>query len=89
MYLCVKSKAQQISTLASSGSATPNLNKTEFSKIAIIIPNQKAVLKFHNVTCSNFELIKHHQVENQALEMLRDTLLPKLMSGKIEVPVEG
>jgi type I restriction enzyme S subunit len=33
--------------------------------------------------------IEKNSFENQKLSELRDTLLPKLMSGEIEVPIEG
>ena len=88
VYLYMKSLANHISTLASSGSATPNLNKAQFSKINVLIPDMKVATSFHEILHGSFELIKHNQRENRILAALRDTLLPKLMSGEIEVPVE-
>ena len=38
---------------------------------------------------SNFEIIRNNLDENEILEKLRDTLLPKLMSGEIRVPLEN
>ncbi|PTF94334.1 restriction endonuclease subunit S, partial [Staphylococcus chromogenes] len=43
-------------------------------------------LKFDNLIKPYMEKIEHLSHENQKLTQLRDTLLPKLMSGEIEIP---
>ena len=62
-----------------------NLNKNEFSKIKVAIPPQEDMDKFHSFVNPIFEKIKYNQLEIIELQKLRDTLLPKLMSGEIDV----
>ncbi len=44
--------------------------------------------RFHNITSRMFEIININQQQNQTLSQLRDTLLPKLISGEIRIPLE-
>lgn len=51
----------------------------------IVIPNADILIKFDEI-CKNFEkIIFSNGYENEQLAQLRDTLLPKLMSGEIDV----
>ena len=86
LYFYIKSMKKYIEDLGSGGSATLNLNKTQFSKIKIIRPINDLLKKFHKCVDSNFKIILTKQKENLKLQELRNTLLPKLMSGKIEIP---
>ena len=85
VYMLLKSLSEKIIMLGSSGSTTCNLNKGQFAKIEIIIPSQQILDKFNELVKFLFEQIKNLQIENQQLVQLRDTLLPKLMSGEIDV----
>ncbi|PRR85870.1 restriction endonuclease subunit S [Clostridium luticellarii] len=79
----------KLKTIGSTGSTTLNVNKTEFEKIKCIYPLSKIVKDFHSLIRSSFEIIKQRQIENEILIDLRDTLLPKLMSGEIRVPLNN
>jgi len=46
------------------------------------------LLYFEEIVSSMFVQIKEKQEENKKLSTIRDTLLPKLMSGQIRVPLE-
>lgn len=85
IYLYMEELSEYIKILGSGGSTTLNLNKREFGKIKLTIPPQKDMLEFHNHISPLFEKIKYNQHEINNLTMLRDTLLPKLMSGEIDV----
>ena len=51
----------------------------------IVIPNADILIKFDEI-CKNFEkIIFSNGYENEQLTQLRDTLLPKLMNGEIDV----
>ncbi|HLP35961.1 restriction endonuclease subunit S [Lacibacter sp.] len=67
------------------GSAQPNANAQELTGIEIIIPSDDALKKYFLTV----DLINHkkenNEKENLMLSKLRDTLLPKLMSGEINV----
>lgn len=86
LYFYIKNIKNYIEDLGSGGSATLNLNKTQFSKIKIIKPIDDLLKKFHTCVNSNFKIILTKQKENLKLQELRDTLLPKLMSGELEIP---
>jgi len=88
LYFIMKSLSDKLTALASSGSATLNLNTGQFSKINIIKPSDEILDLFNDLVSSIFERIKANEHESQTLSTLRDSLLPKLMSGELRVPEE-
>lgn len=86
LYFTLKGMRTYIRDLGSGGSATLNLNKTQFAKIKLVKPINELLLKYDKLVSPNFEIILNFQKENNYLTQLRDTLLPKLMSGEIEIP---
>ncbi len=67
------------------GSAQPKFNKTDFKNLPIYLPDDNLLEKFHKIVEPMFELIDKNNSENQHLAAMRDTLLPKLMSGELDV----
>lgn len=67
------------------GSAQPKFNKTDFKNTSILLPPASILSRFHETVSPVFELINQNQSENKRLSELRDTLLPKLMSGELDV----
>ncbi len=67
------------------GSAQPKFNKTDFKNLPIAIPNKSILLEFNEVISPMFEIISSNKSENKRLTSLRDSLLPRLMSGEIDV----
>jgi len=67
------------------GSTTYNINKTTFENIEIPYLPQSIIQEFHDTVCKVFDKIKLNQLENKNLEQLRDTLLPKLMNGEMDL----
>ena len=88
-FFSLRNLSDTIRTLGSSGSATLNLNKNQFSKIKIVVPPKEMTDKYFNVVDKIFETIYLNQKENLKLIELRDNLLPKLMSGEIRVPLDN
>ena len=68
-----------------SDSAVPGLNKTEAHNQDVLIPNKSKINEFNNYVSYFFERIKTSEKETNTLTKIRDTLLPKLMSGEIDV----
>lgn len=67
------------------GSAQPNISSTDILDTSCYILENAELEKF-NLTCEPiFEKIITNKYENEKLKQLRDTLLPKLMSGEIDV----
>jgi type I restriction enzyme S subunit len=67
------------------GSAVPKFNKTDFKNIKINLPLEKELEEFNNFVSPYFEKLIQNQDANKRLSELRDSLLPKLMSGEIDV----
>ncbi|HDG5457888.1 restriction endonuclease subunit S [Staphylococcus aureus] len=86
LYFKLKGMKDYIRDLGSGGSATLNLNKTQFSKIKLIKPINEILYNYDKLASPNFKMILNIQKEIQQLTQFRDTLLPKLMSGEIEIP---
>ncbi len=76
---------EDLHNLASGGTATLNLNTGDFSKIKIAKPDDVTLLQFNNAATPLFSKIRFNDSQIQTLEQLRDTLLPKLMSGEVRV----
>jgi type I restriction enzyme S subunit len=55
--------------------------------MTIILPPKKLLLQFDAKILSAFKKIRINQLQIRTLESLRDTLLPKLMSGEVRVAV--
>lgn len=62
-----------------------NLSSAEIKASQTVLPSEKVNTAFSEITLSMFEAIISNQLENQRLAQLRDTLLPKLMSGELDV----
>ena len=67
------------------GSAQPNISASDIMSIPCVIPSQDAINDFNNTSQPLFDLIISNQRENQHLSELRNALLPKLMSGELDV----
>ncbi|EGQ3918639.1 restriction endonuclease subunit S [Staphylococcus pseudintermedius] len=68
------------------GSAQANISSVKFGNIKIISADKKIIDRYCQLTKNNYEKIVELHSENNYLTQLRDTLLPKLMSGEIEIP---
>ena len=64
------------------GSAQPKFNKTDFKSLKIIVPNEAVLKEFDEIVSSTFKYIAKNDEENKEVTTLRDTLLPRLMSGE-------
>lgn len=62
-----------------------NLSSAEIKDSQIVLPSEKVNLAFSNMTLPMFEAIISNQLVNHELVKLREALLPKLMSGEIDV----
>lgn len=84
MYIKSNRFNQWVVTL-SSGSVRQTLNYADFSIIKIAYPPKDLVNKFNKVYDNYYEVINYNNSVISNLENIRDTLLPKLMSGEIDV----
>jgi len=86
LYLHLKSIYHELRTLAFGGSTMPILNKTDFTNIKILIPGGAVNDCSKSRLNTFFDKIEINEKQSQNLTKLRDTLLPQLISGKLEVP---
>ena len=68
------------------GGVRQSLSYDDLSLIETIIPSENIVEKFNNLYNQMKKTIKANKKESSRLSLLRDTLLPRLMSGEIEIP---
>ena len=66
--------------------AIPGINKKDVENIYIFSPDNESVIKFGEFAYPLFKQMLKNAIENRTLSTLRDTLLPRLMSGELEVP---
>lgn len=68
-----------------SGTSIPSMTTEILNKQKLVIPSDKTFFDYNSIVKSLYERIKHNELESIKISNLRDTLLPKLMSGEIEV----
>lgn len=67
------------------GAVQPKISQANLKKVPVTIPNIKDLDAFNNIIQPIFAMIRKNRNENEKLALLRDTLLPKLMKGEIDV----
>lgn len=84
MYLWCKYNMEEIKA-AGNGSVFQEISKSIFRKLYFLLPPKDILYKFNEFIESYFLKIRSNQMQIITLETLRDTLLPKLMSGEVRV----
>ncbi|MDR3223037.1 MAG: hypothetical protein LBT66_04790 [Methanobrevibacter sp.] len=67
------------------GTTMQAINNTNVKKIKLLNPTNEALERFNLIVSPIFEEIYNNNIENKKLTKTRDLLLPKLMSGEIDV----
>ena len=84
-YLYCYLKGFNYQTLGSTSSIATAINSKIIKAMPFIIPTDDELAEFHDFAAPAFAMIKSNQRENARLSELRDSLLPRLMSGEIDV----
>ena len=84
IYCFLKSKQREFPDMAV-GSVQKNLYVSLLEPLSVSIPDNESLTAFNAVGASILGMIHNNCVENTDLANLRDTILPKLMSGEIDV----
>ena len=71
---------------AQTGAVQPHVKPSDIHDFELAIPDKESIYDFQDKVKPFFDKIASIQKENSRLSLLRDTLLPRLMSGEIEVP---
>jgi len=72
-------------TMGSTSSIAIAVNSKIIKAMPFVIPADDEISRFHSIAGPMFEQILNNQLENDSLAEMRDTLLPRLMSGELDV----
>ena len=67
------------------GAVQMKISQRSMSRLLTVIPSKSVCKKFNKIIRPIFDIIKRIREENDRLASLRDTLLPRLMSGEIKI----
>jgi len=67
------------------GTKMPRGDKQQIMTYPIVLPSEVALVEFNTIALPLIKQIYSNRAENKRLSLLRDTLLPKLMSGELDV----
>lgn len=87
VYFYLKTNLERIESSAS-GSTFREVSGSTMKNISALIPCNNALIQFTQLCDPIFLQQQKLEQQNQTLSNLRDTLLPKLMSGEIQIPQE-
>lgn len=68
------------------GTTVSHLGKADIDKFVVVLPPLEVVEDCSKLLDSILQRIKNISAESRTLSLLRDTLLPRLMSGELEIP---
>lgn len=77
--------ARFIAIAADKATTMGHIKREELAKAEVLIPCEEDYTNFNSIMQPVFELIISNRIESRKLATLRDELLPKLMSGEIDV----
>ncbi|PMM88707.1 restriction endonuclease [Vibrio breoganii] len=86
-YAFVSHIEKKLGDSGSSGTVFSSINQKELKKVSFVAPPQELVEAFHNLVDPIDQKVEVLSKEIDSLSQLRDTLLPKLLSGEIELDI--
>lgn len=84
VFHLINSSIESFKNLAT-GSVIVGISRNDIQNIEVKIPSKEQIKNFHDIQKKLFDKMENIRQENIVLTQLRDTLLPKLMSGKIDL----
>lgn len=84
LLLNLKSRVSEIDALAS-GATFKEISKSTFRKMPIVIPSDDVLKKFDQIVRPIISQIRNLEQQNDQLFKLKENLLPRLMSGELDV----
>ena len=88
-YLYCYLKCFNYQTMGSTSSIATAVNSKIIKGMPFVVPTNYELEEFHGFAAPMFAKIKANQIETDNLTALRDSLLPKLMSGELDVSDTG
>lgn len=86
-YYKMKSLMNEIKQFNQTGTVFGSISKSDFESIDILLPNQETVKKFQGEVKPIDDKVITNTTQIRTLTAMRDTLLPKLMSGEVRVEI--
>lgn len=77
-------KAKDLASM-NAGSAVPSMTTDILNAMEVTIPSASALEEFESLVAPMYRAMQENDIQSSKLSELRDALLPKLMSGKIDV----
>lgn len=77
--------ARFVAIAADKATTMGHIKREDLAKAEVIIPNVASMERIGGVLQPIYDLVINQRIENRKLSMLRDSLLPKLMSGELDV----
>lgn len=77
-------KSKDLASL-NAGSAVPSMTTDILNAMELYIPDVDALSRFEVLVAPMYRIMQHNAEESKKLTVLRDALLPKLMSGELDV----
>ena len=85
LYYAIKDLCPLMEKIGSTGATMTNVSKGKFQALEVIWPREELIDKYHKKVAKMFDRIKVLQKQNLKLKATRDLLLPRLISGNLEV----
>jgi type I restriction enzyme S subunit len=84
-FLSSEEKRRDIALIASGAASQANISPTQVENLDLLIPSSDILDVFHRIAASSLEEINNLEAKNANLRKTRDLLLPRLISGEIDV----
>ena len=84
-YYSLSGLGNEIRAAGSGGSVLTNLSTSRFSELTVLFPNAPLRVQYHDLVSPFLLRLRDTMQQIQALSRIRDTLLPKLMSGEMKI----
>lgn len=82
---CFLSRRPRLLKHSQTGAAQPHVKPADIHRFQVVIPTKEIINEFQEIVKPIFDRIGMNKKENDRLASLRDTLLPRLMSGEIKI----
>ena len=89
LYFLIRSESWKIVWMNALGGAQPNISQQSIGKHRIVLPPFEIIQKFESLVDELFTKIDSSSIQSEKLSEIRNALLPRLMSGELEVPMEA
>lgn len=76
---------EKIELYSATGATMNNLSRGKFISLRVMYPSENLIKEYHDLVSPNFRAILNLQLKNEMLKKTRDLLLPKLISGEVDV----